>query len=160
MASSGQVADWEHRYSAHIKNANVYAEASRWADGQYIDTTHVILAILIMMEWMNLLCITIKFLWCSKVLAEKQTGYFTKMVSDAYSVVGSDMAYWSETEGDYNESSNNHFAALSDVYPNQQHSIYNITIDQCAGDTVIAILNSGVSENITYTGNDYLDVVV
>ena len=26
--TSGEVADWEHRYSSHIKNANVYTEAS------------------------------------------------------------------------------------------------------------------------------------
>ena len=37
--TSGQIADWEHRYSSHIKNANVYTEASRWADGQYTVTT-------------------------------------------------------------------------------------------------------------------------
>ena len=38
------------------------------------------------------------------------------------SVIGSDMAYWSETDGDYNEESNNHFAGLSDVYPNNQNN--------------------------------------
>ena len=46
---------------------------------------------------------------------------------NAYSVVGSDVAYFSETNGDYNESSNNHVAALSDVSPNQQNSIYEIS---------------------------------
>ncbi len=30
---SGQIADWENRYSNHIKNANAYSEAARWADG-------------------------------------------------------------------------------------------------------------------------------
>ena len=36
-----------------------------------------------------------------------------------------DIAYFSETNGDYNEnSSNNHVAALSDVSPDQQNSIY------------------------------------
>ena len=35
----GQVAGWEHRYSSHMKNANVYAEVARWVNGDYTETT-------------------------------------------------------------------------------------------------------------------------
>ena len=37
--SEGEIAGWEHHYSSHMKNANVYAEAARWANGDYAETT-------------------------------------------------------------------------------------------------------------------------
>ena len=48
----------------------------------------------------------------------------------ATGICGSDVAYYSETDGDFNESSNKHVAALSDVSPDQQNSIYEVTINQ------------------------------
>ena len=74
--------------------------------------------------------------------------------------MGSDVAYYPETDGDYNESSNNHVAALSDVSPDQQNSIYDITINQSTGNLVSATLSQwGVDKTIVLeSGNKYLDV--
>ena len=160
--TSGEVADWEHRYSSHIKNANVYTEASRWADGQYVETTGCFLSDADHDGIDELVMHNDKVFMVFESIGGKANWVFYKNgFGDAYSVVSSDMAYWAETDGDYNESSNNHFAALSDVYPNQQNSIYNITVDQASGTTVMLHLISGVWRKFTHltTGMDYLDVI-
>lgn len=160
--SGGQIADWEHRYSSHIKNANVYAEASRWADGQYAVTTACYFDDIDHDGIQELVMHNDKVFMVFESIGGKANWVFYKNgLGQAYSVVSSDMAYWSETDGDYNESSNNHLAALSDVSPNQQNATYNIAINQVFGDTVQATLTQyGVSKTLTlYTGKDYLDVV-
>ncbi len=161
--TSGEVADWEHRYSSHIKNANVYVEASRWADGQYLTTTACYFDDIDHDGGDELVMHNDKVFMVFEGIGGKANWVFYKDgFGNAYSVVSSDMAYWSETDGDYNEnSSNNHIAALSDVWPNQQDAFYNITIDQSFGDTVQATLDQwGVQKTLTlYTGKDYLDVV-
>ncbi|MBC8490299.1 MAG: hypothetical protein H8D45_30150 [Bacteroidetes bacterium] len=160
--TDGQVADWEHRYSSHIKNANVYTEASRWADGQYIVTTACYFDDIDHDGTDELVMHNDKVFMVFEGIGGKANWVFYKNgFGNAYSVVSSDVAYWSETDGDYNESSNNHFAALSDVSPNQQSAVYNININQSSGDTVQATLDQwGVQKTFTlYTGVDYLDVV-
>ncbi|MCD4683033.1 MAG: hypothetical protein K8R86_07095, partial [Bacteroidales bacterium] len=160
--TDGQVADWEHRYSSHIKNANVYTEASRWADGQYIETTGCFLSDIDHDGIDELVMHNDKVFMVFESIGGKANWIFYKNgFGDAYSVVSSDMAYWAETDGDFNESSNNHFAALSDVWPNQQNSVYTITIDQSSGSTVQATLDQwGVQKIYSLsTGMDYLDVI-
>jgi len=160
--TSGEVADWEHRYSSHIKNANVYTEASKWADGQYTETTACFLSDVDHDGIDELVMHNDKVLMVFESIGGKANWIFYKNgFGDAYSVVSSDMAYWSETDGDYNEGSNNHMAALSDVWPNQQNSIYNITVDQATGTTVQATLDQfGVEKIYSLTeGMDYLDVI-
>ncbi|MCF8302375.1 MAG: T9SS type A sorting domain-containing protein [Bacteroidales bacterium] len=157
----GEVAGWEHRYSSHIKNANVYAHAARWADGQYqedlaayyddIDHDGVDEVVIHNQDI---------FAVFESIGGKVNWLFYKDNSGNAHSVVGSDMAYWSETDGDYNESSNNHVAALSDVYPYQQDAIYDIDIIQSSGDTVIVELSQwGVKKRIELTGgNNYLDV--
>lgn len=160
--SGGQIADWEHRYSAHIKNANVYTQASRWADGQYIVTTACYFDDIDHDGVDELVMHNDKVFMVFESVGGKANWVFYKNgFGEAFSVVSSDMAYWSETDGDFNEGSANHFAALSEVWPNQQSSIYNITINQSFGDTVMATLEQwGVQKQlILYTGVDYLDVI-
>jgi len=161
--TSGEVADWEHRYSSHIKNTNVYTEASRWADGQYIVNTACYIDDIDHDGSDELVMHNEKVFMVFEGIGGKANWVFYKDgQGQAYSVVSSDMAYWSETDGDYNESSSlNHVAALSDVSPNQQDAIYNITINQSFGDTVQATLDQwGVQKTFTlYTGADYLDIV-
>lgn len=159
--TSGEVADWEHRYSSHIKNANVYTEASRWADGQYIETTSCFFNDIDHDGIDELVMHNDKVFMVFEEIGGKANWVFYKNgLGEAFSVVSSDMAYWSESDGDYNESSHNHFAALSDVSPNQQNSVYSITINQSSGDTVKATLTQWGVEKIfiLYTGSDYLDV--
>ena len=159
--TSGEIADWEHRYSSHIKNANVYTEASRWADGQYLSTTACFFSDIDHDGGDELVMHNDKVFMVFEGIGGKANWVFYKNgFGDAYSVVSSDMAYWAETDGDYNENSSNHMAALSDVSPYQQNSIYNINILQSSGDTVKAVLDQfGVEKTfILITGNDFLDV--
>ena len=159
--TNGSVADWENRYSSHIKNANVYTEASRWADGQYLETTACYFEDIDRDGVDELVMHNDKVFIVFESIGGKANWVFYKNgFGDAFSVVSSDMAYWAETDGDYNESSNNHVAALSDVSPYQQNSIYTISIIQSDGDTVIAALDQwGVQKTLKlYTGVDYMDV--
>ena len=34
-----EISGWIHRYASHIKNANVYEEASRWYNNEYTSYT-------------------------------------------------------------------------------------------------------------------------
>ena len=156
----GEVSGWEHRYSSHIKNANVYTEASRWAAEQYTETTAAFFSDIDHDGGDELIMHNNKIFAVFEGIGGKINWLFYKDgYGNAYSVVGSDVAYWSETDGDYNEGSANHFAALSDVEPNQQSSIYDISIQQSSGDIVQATLDQwGVKKIITLeTDNDYLD---
>jgi PKD repeat protein len=158
----GQVAGWEHRYSAHIKNANVYAEAARWADGQYVadvaayynDIDHDGVDEVVMHNQDI-------FAVFESIGARVTWLFYKDGLGNAHSVVGSDMAYWSETSGDYNEGSANHFAALSEVSPNQQHSIYDIDIVQSSGDTVRVDFSIwGINKQVELTADvNFLDVL-
>ncbi|HNW99825.1 MAG TPA: Ig-like domain-containing protein [Candidatus Cloacimonadota bacterium] len=155
------VSDWIHRYSSHIKNANVYAEAARWAAGQYTTTTAAYFNDIDHDGGSELVMHNDKVFAVFEGIGGKANWLFYKDgYGNAYSMVGSDMAYWAETDGDYNETSScNHFAALSDVSPNMQGSIYNISIQQSSGTVVQATLDQvGVKKVIKLeTGKNYLD---
>lgn len=158
----GTVAGWEHRYSAHIKNANVYAEAARWAAGQYQAPLAAYFSDIdhdgvdeVVIHNQNIFAVF------ESIGGKVNWLFYKDGYGNAYSVVGSDMAYWSETDGDYNDGSNNHVAALSEVSPNQQNAIYEINILQSSGDTVVVELSQwGVKKRIELTeGANFLDVI-
>ncbi len=157
----GSIAGWEHRYSSHIKNANVYAEAARWADGQYESPLAAYYSDIdhdgvdeVVIHNQNILAVF------ESIGGKVNWLFYKDDLGGAYSVVGSDMAYWAETDGDYNDGSNNHVAALSDVYPYQQDAIYDISIIQSSGETVVVELSQyGVKKRIQLVeGVNYLDV--
>lgn len=157
----GSVAGWEHRYSSHIKNANVYAEAARWADGQYEAPLAAYYSDIDHDGVDEVVIHNQKIFAVFESIGGKVNWLFYKDgVGGAYSVVGSDMAYWAETDGDYNDGSNNHVAALSDVYPYQQDAIYDINIIQSSGEKVIVELSQwGVKKRVQLIEDvNYLDV--
>ena len=157
----GQIAGWEHRYSSHMKNANVYAEAARWVNGDYTETTSSFFSDIDHDGGEELIIHNDKVFFVFEGIGGKANWAFYKDgFGNAYSLVGSDVAYYPETDGDYNESSHNHFAALSDVSPNQQNSIYDIVINQSVGETVSVTLSQyGVEKTIELsTGQNYLEV--
>ena len=157
----GVIAEWEKHHSTHIKNANVYAEASRWANGDYAQTTAAFFNDIDHDGGDELVMHNDKVFAVFEGIGGKINWmYYKDGLGNAYSVIGSDMAYWSETNGDYNESSNNHVAGLSDVSPNQQDAIYDIEILENVGDFVRVDLSQwGVKKTIELsTGNSWLDV--
>ncbi len=157
----GSIAGWEHRYSAHIKNANVYAEAARWADGQFADSLACYYSDIDHDGVDEVVIHNQKIFAVFESIGGKVNWLFYKdNLGSAYSVVGSDMAYWAETDGDNNDGSNNHVAALSDVYPYQQDAIYDINLIQSFGDTVVVEFSQwGVKKRIELVEDvNYLDV--
>ena len=157
----GEVAGWEHHYSSHMKNANVYAEAARWANGDYTETTASFFSDIDHDGGDELIMHNDKIFAVFEGAGGRVSWlFYSDGAGSGYSVVGSDVAYYSETDGDYNEDSNNHVAALSDVSPNQQHELYNIEVITGIGSEVQAVLSLGsVTKTISLTeGNNYLDV--
>ncbi len=155
------VSGWEHRYSSHMKNANVYAEGARWAAGLYTAGANAIA------NDIDRDGITETVIYNDQTFSvfENNGGRAAWIFSKdsngaAHSLVGSDMAYWSETDGDYNESSNNHFAALSEVSPNYQNDAYNITINQANGTYVqVTMTKNDVTKVIKLNSDtDFLDI--
>ncbi len=159
--TSGEIADWEHRYSAHMKNANVYAEAARWANGDYQETTAAYFSDIDRDGVDELVMHNDKiFVVFESIGGRAQWMYAKNNTGNICSIVGSDVVYYSETDGDYNEGSSNHVAAFSDVSPNYQHSIYDMNIVQGSGDELIVeFSHEDVSRTcVLQTGTDYLDV--
>ena len=157
----GEIAGWEHHYSSHIKNANVYAEAARWANGDYTETTASFFSDIDHDGGDELIMHNDKIFAVFEGAGGRVSWlFYSDGAGSGYSVVGSDVAGYSETDGDYNEDSNNHVAALSDVSPNQQHELYNIEVITGIGSEVQAVLSLGsITKTISLTeGNNYLDV--
>ena len=156
-----EISGWEHRYSSHIKNANVYAEASRWANGDFTETTAAYFDDIDRDGVEEVVIHNDKTFFVFESIGGKANWIFAKdSFGNMYSVVGSDVAYWSDTDGDYNEGSNNHVAALSDVSPNYQHDIYAMEIIQGSGDEVeIELVRNELTKTcILQTGDSHLEV--
>jgi Pullulanase X25 domain/Dockerin type I domain len=158
---SGDISGWEHRYSSHIKNANVYAEASRWAAGQYELDTNAYQSDIDRDGVDEVIMHNDRSFFVFESIGGRAAWVFAKdEFGNAWSVVGSDVAYYSDTDGDYNEGSNNHVAAFSDVYPNYQDNIYEITVLTGSDDEVsVQFAHNELTKTATLiTGNAYLDM--
>jgi hypothetical protein len=155
----GPLSGWQRQYSAKIKNANVYAEAARWAGGLYATTTGAYLSDIDDDGISETVMYNDRVMAVFESIGGRCTHLFAKGSGYGYSVVGVDNAYWYGTEGDYNDG--NHVAALSDVGPNHQNDLYAMNIDAGSGATVQATFTGGnVRKTIRLTlGQPYLDCV-
>ena len=127
---NGQVSGWIHRYASHVKNARVYEEGARWWSGQAWSGTGAQLADV------DADGVEEMVLWSDRVLAVfEQSGgrapwIFARDTTGAASVVGSCGAYWSETEGDYDDgASNNHVAAFGETSPALLNDAFAMSVD-------------------------------
>ena len=159
--SEGEISGWEHRYSSHMKNANVFAEVSHWANNEYTEDIDAYTSDIDRDGVDELIVHNTNVFFVFDEIGGKINWAFYKDASGTYSVIGSDVAYWSETDGDYNEGSNNHVAGLSDVSPNYQHDIYEMVIDYSKSDSVAVTLSKdNISKTVVLkTDNNFLDVV-
>lgn len=123
----GPLSGWQIRYSAHIKNANPYIYASRWAAGTSF-TEDVFAG-----NWDmdndgqdEFIIYNQKIFMVFESIGGKINWMFVKDdEGNASSVIGNCNVYWVDTDGDWNDSSSkNHIAGLSDVSPNYQHDYY------------------------------------
>jgi hypothetical protein len=155
----GPISGWQRKYSAHIKNANVYAEAARWAGGLYANPTGAFFGDLDNDGFNELAMYNDRVLAVFESIGGRACWVFAKSGGGSYSVVGIDNAYWYGTEGDYNDG--NHVGALSDVGPDRQHDFYAMSVDTSSGSTVQATFTaSGVKKTVRLTlGQPWLDVV-
>jgi hypothetical protein len=164
---AGQIADWENRYSNHIKNANVYSEAARWAAGWGSYATTPARAYLADFDEDGsgeAVIYNDRVMAVFEGIGGKANWVFAKGTGYGTSVVGNCNVYWAETSGDWNET--NHTAALSDVSVggiDREHDLYSFQVVSGSGSTVeLRITHSGgaVEKRVKLTlGNPYLDCI-
>ncbi|MCL4306365.1 hypothetical protein KJZ99_10650 [bacterium] len=128
----GPISGWQHRYSAHIKNAAVYAEAARWAAGLYANTCGAFFSDIDVDGIEELVIHNDRVYAVFESIGGRAQYVFSKGPGgENFSIVGSCNTYWAETDGDYDEpSSNNHQAAFADVSPTYRNDLYTLSIDQ------------------------------
>ncbi len=127
----GSISGWQMKHSAHIKNANVYAEAARWANGDLgtgVSATYA--------DWDHngdneLILRNGRVLAVFKHIGGRAHWIFGRGGTTGWegSIAGNCNVYWEGTEGDYNDA--NHIAPLSDVSVgghDYQHSLYSSEI--------------------------------
>ncbi len=154
----GPISGWQHFYSAHIRQAMVYAEAARWAAGLYTTTTAAFLADVDDDGFDEAVMHNDRLFAVFESIGGRATHVFVKGPGHDDSAIGSDHTTWN-TEGDYNDA--NHVGALSDVSPNYQHDLYAISVVAGTGPTAKLRLSRGeVTKEVSLTGGDqFLDVV-
>ncbi len=155
----GPISGWEHNYSAHIKNALIYAEAAHWANGEYATTTAAYFSDIDGDGFDEVIMHSDKLFAVFEGVGGRCVNLFVNDGSGADTAIGSDNAYWSGTTGDYND--DNHVGAFSDVGPNYQHDFYDLSIVQGSGTTVTLLAtHNEVSKEISLTeGDAFLDAV-
>ena len=156
----GPISGWEHRYSAHIKNANVYAEAAHWANDEYAITTNAFFSDIDHDGCNELVIHNDRVFAVFDSIGGRAIWIFAKGPGGNYSIVGNDNVYWTETEGDWDEpGSNNHQAALADVSPHYRHYPYDMYIESVTDTTAeIRMVYNDVTKYVSIkTGDAYLD---
>ncbi|MCC6477303.1 hypothetical protein IT157_09645 [bacterium] len=158
----GPISGWEHRYSSHIKNAAVYAEAARWAAGLYATTCAAFYSDIDIDGINELVIHNDRVFAVFESIGGRAQYIFSKGPgSENFSIVGSCNTYWAETDGDYDESgSNNHQAAFAEVSPHYRNDLFALSIDSSSTSYAkIRLSFGGVTKTIEVTpGNPYLDV--
>jgi hypothetical protein len=157
----GEISGWIHRYSNHIKNSNVYTEASRWADGSY-PATGAYLSDMDHDGQNEGVIFNDRVLAVFEPIGGRAVYVFAKGSGYSYPVVGNCNVYWADTEGDYNEG--NHIGAFSDVSvggSDREHDLYSITVASGSGDSVALRLTHDAVEKVISleSGNPYLQAV-
>jgi hypothetical protein len=155
----GDISGWEHQYSGHIKQANIYAEAADWAAGNYAATTACYLSDIDNDGYDEVVMHNDRLFAVFEGAGGRLVNLFVRDglgLNDT--AIGSDNASWNG-DADYNDS--NHVGAFSDVSPNYQHDQYAVEIVQGAGPTVtLRLTRNEVVKEITLTeGERFLDAV-
>ncbi len=168
----GEIAGWENRYSNHIKNANPYSEAARWAEGWGSYGTNPTGCYLTDFDEDGAdeaVIYNDRVMAVFEGIGGKANWIFAKGDDGGrspygYSVVGNCNVYWAETNGDWNET--NHTAALSDVSVggiDREHDPYALEVISGSGSVVELRLthqDGAVEKRVSLSlGDPYLDVV-
>ncbi len=148
----GPISGWQHKYSAHIKNAMVYAEAAHWANGEYATATNAYLSDLDNDGFQEAVLHNDRLFAVFEGTGGRLTHLFVRGSGYDDTAIGVDNAYWSDTEGDYNDA--NHVAAFSDVSPDYQHTGYAMTVTTSGGSAALTLTHAEVSKTFSLATGD------
>ncbi|RKZ31691.1 hypothetical protein DRQ33_06905, partial [bacterium] len=154
----GPIAGWQMKHSTHIKNANVYAEGARWANGDFSDSVAAYFDDYDHDGNDELIIYNNRVFAVFESIGGRAVWVFAKDGTDNTTIVGNCNAYWEGTEGDYNDA--NHIAALSDVSVggyDYEHSFYDWSVEHSSQDSAIIILrHDNIRKRISvYPGEPY-----
>ncbi|MCD6502050.1 T9SS type A sorting domain-containing protein, partial [bacterium] len=143
--AGGPISGWEMKHSTHIKNANVYAEAARWANGDLGTTPSATYA-----DWDHdgdneLVIRNDRVCAVFEHIGGRAHWIFGRGGATGWegSIAGNCNAYWEGTEGDYNDA--NHIAPLSDVGVggyDYENSLYTSSIEFSGADSAVILLSN------------------
>lgn len=148
----GPISGWQHKYAAHIKNAMIYAEASHWAAGQYATTTSAYLTDIDNDGYQEAVLHNDRLFAVFEGNGGRLTNLFVRGGGANDTAIGVDNAYWSDTEGDYNDA--NHVGAFSDVSPDYQHLGYAMTPSADGGTATLVLQHAEVTKTVRVTTGD------
>lgn len=153
----GPISGWQHKYSAHIKNAMIYAAAAHWAAGEYATTTNAYLSDIDDDGYQEAVLHNDRLFAVFEGNGGRLTHLFVRGPGYDDTAIGVDNAYWSDTEGDYNDA--NHVGALSDVSPDYQHLGYAMTPAVAGGTATLTLTHAEVTKTVSLaTGVPYCTV--
>jgi len=154
----GPISGWQHKYSAHIKNAMIYAEAAHWANGEYATTTNAYEADIDNDGYQETVLHNDHLFAVFEGAGGRMTHLFVKGAGFDDTAIGVDNAYWADTDGDFNDV--NHVAAFSEVSPNYQHDGYGISLGVAGTTATVELSRNEVTKTISLTeGDSFFDVV-
>jgi len=148
----GPISGWQHKYSAHIKNAMIYAAASHWANGEYATTTNAYLSDIDNDGFDEAVLHNDRLFGVFEGNGGRLTHLFVRGAGYNDTAIGVDNAYWSDTEGDYNDA--NHVAGFSDVSPDYQHLGYAMSPSAAGGTASLTLQHAEVTKTVTLTTGD------
>jgi hypothetical protein len=153
----GPISGWQHKYSAHIKNAMIYAAAAHWANGEYATTTNAWLGDIDNDGFDEAVLHNDRLFGVFEGNGGRLTHLFVRGAGYNDTAIGVDNAYWSDTEGDYNDA--NHVGAFSDVSPDYQHLGYAMTPSVAGGTASLTLQHAEVTKTVSLTtGNPFCAV--
>jgi len=153
----GPISGWQHKYSAHIKNAMIYAEASHWANNEYTATTAVYAADIDNDGYNESIIHNEQLFGVFESNGGRLTHLFVKGSGYDDTAIGVDNAYWADTDADFNDV--NHVAAFSEVSPDYQHQGYQIVYRLNGPTVALEVSHNEVLKIISLTeGDSFFDV--
>jgi FlgD Ig-like domain len=154
----GDISGWEHNYSAHIKNAMVYAEAAHWAAGQYALDVNAYFSDIDNDGYDECIIHNSSVFGVIEGIGGRMTHVFTRDAG-GHVVIGVDNAYWSGTNADYND--DNHVGAFSDVSPNYKNDLYDLEIlEMTTTRAVVRMTHAEVTRDVAVDlSSSFFDVV-
>ncbi len=154
----GPISGWQHKYSAHIKNAMIYAEASHWANGEYATTTNAYASDIDNDGYPETILHNDHLFAVFEATGGRMTHLFVKGSGYDDTAIGVDNAYWADTDGDFNDV--NHVAAFSEVSPNYQHDGYAVAINVPGTTASVELIYKEVRKTVSLNeGDSFFDVV-